>query len=157
MANTVDNTQSGIISTSNANATKTARGTTIVKAGQDMDKNAFLKILSAELSNQDPENTKDGTEYVSQMAQFSGLEQMANLNNTMRLTGSNSLIGETVSLDKVDPNGQQYSGVVKNVSKNGDTIKVNVVVGTQKDSDGNVVDKAQDFDLEDVVGIKKTS
>ncbi|MDI9219152.1 flagellar biosynthesis protein FlgD, partial [Clostridium tertium] len=35
-------------------ARATDRGTQIVKPGQDMDKNAFLTILSAELSNMDP-------------------------------------------------------------------------------------------------------
>ncbi|MCX7695801.1 MAG: hypothetical protein N2Z71_08875 [Caloramator sp.] len=48
-----------------------------------LDKNAFLKILTVQLSNQDPLNAKDNTEYVAQMAQFSALEQMQNLNSTM--------------------------------------------------------------------------
>lgn len=153
MASTVSSTQnqnSGI----DVNATKTDRGTRIVKAGEDMDKNAFLKILSAELSNQDPENSKDGTEYVSQMAQFTSLEQMANLNNTMRLTGANNLIGQTVVLNKADSDGKAYSGVVKSVSKSGSTVKVSVLVGTKKDSGGNTVDDIQDFDLDNVTSIK---
>ena len=133
-----------------ANATKTSRGTTIVKPGQDMDKNAFLKILSAELSNQDPQNAQDGTQYVAQMAQFSGLEQMANLNSTMRLTGANSLIGKQITLDKYDPNGNMYSGQVKSVIKNGDDIKLNVVVGKEKDSNGNLVDNIQEFSMDDI-------
>ena len=61
----------------------TSRGTTIVKKGQEMDQNSFLKILSAELTNQDPTTAKDGTEFVAQMAQFASLEQMTNLNSTM--------------------------------------------------------------------------
>lgn len=48
-----------------------------------LDKNAFLKILTVQLSNQDPLNAKDNTEYIAQMAQFSSLEQMQNLNSTM--------------------------------------------------------------------------
>lgn len=85
-------TTSNFKKANDANATKTARGTAIVKTGQDMDKNAFFKILAAELSNQDPDNAKDGTEYVSQMAQFSALEQMVNLNSSTKFTGAVSLI-----------------------------------------------------------------
>lgn len=47
------------------------------------DKNMFLKILSAELAHPDPLNTKDSTEYISQLAQFSSLEQAQNLNISM--------------------------------------------------------------------------
>lgn len=148
---------STVSSSIDVNATQTSRGTKIVKEGQDMDKDAFLRILSAELSNQDPDNTKDSSEYVSQMAQFTSLEQMANLNSTMRLTGANNLIGETVTLDKADSNGQAYSGVVKSVTKNGSTVKVSVLVGTKKDSSGNTVDDLQDFDLDDVASIKNNS
>lgn len=159
MATTVSSTdtQSLLDKINQANSTQTSRGTTIVKAGQDMDKNAFLKILSAELSNQDPENAKDGTEYVAQMAQFAGLEQMANLNSSTRLTGANSLIGKEVTLKKYDENGNLYSGQVKNVVKNGDEIKINVAVGKEKDSNGNIVDKCQEFSVDDVTGIQDAS
>lgn len=140
-----------------ANATKTARGTKIVKAGQDMDRNAFLRILSAELSNQDPQNAKDGTEYVAQMAQFAGLEQMANLNSTMRVTSANGLIGKIVSLRKLDDNGKLYSGEVKDIIKDGDSVKVDVAVGKEKDKDGNIVDTIKEFAIEDVIGITNNS
>lgn len=159
LATTVSSTdtQSLLEKINQANATKTSRGTRIVKTGEDMDKNAFLKILSAELSNQDPQNAKDGTEFVAQMAQFAGLEQMANLNSSMRLTGANSLIGKEVTLRKYDDNGNLYSGQVKNVVKNGDEIKINVAVGKEKDANGNIVDKYEEFSLNDVTQIKETS
>ena len=37
--------------------------------------NTFLKLLVAQLKNQDPLNPQDGTQFVAQLAQFSGLEQ----------------------------------------------------------------------------------
>ncbi|KZL94142.1 flagellar hook assembly protein FlgD [Clostridium magnum] len=159
MATTVSSTdtQSLLEKINQANATKTSRGTRIVKTGEDMDKNAFLKILSAELSNQDPQNAKDGTEFVAQMAQFAGLEQMANLNSSIRLTGANSLIGKEVTLRKYDQSGNLYSGQVKNVVKSGDEIKINVAVGKEKDANGNIVDKYEEFSLNDVTQIKETS
>jgi flagellar basal-body rod modification protein FlgD len=159
VATTVDNTsnQTLLEKINQADTTKTSRGTRIVKPGEEMDKNAFLKILSAELSNQDPNNAKDGTEYVAQMAQFAGLEQMANLNSNTKMTGANSLIGKVVTLKKYDDNGILYSGQVKNISKNGDEIKVNVAVGKEKDKDGNIVDKYKEFNVDDVSGIEDAS
>ncbi|WP_258921671.1 flagellar hook capping FlgD N-terminal domain-containing protein [Heyndrickxia coagulans] len=55
----------------------TASGTRT--GSKTLDKNAFLKILIAQLQNQDPTNPMDDTQFVSQMAQFSSLEQMTNL------------------------------------------------------------------------------
>ncbi|MCP5119820.1 MAG: hypothetical protein GY953_54170 [bacterium] len=44
--------------------------------GSDVDKQMFLQLLVAQIKNQDPLNPADSMEYVSQMAQFSSLEQM---------------------------------------------------------------------------------
>ena len=59
----------------------TDRGTKIVPKNQNggaMDKNAFLKILAAQLSHLDPSQNQDSSAYVSQMAQFASMEQMQN-------------------------------------------------------------------------------
>ena len=37
--------------------------------------NTFLKLLVTQLKNQDPSKPQDGTQFVAQLAQFSGLEQ----------------------------------------------------------------------------------
>lgn len=131
--------------------TQTSKGTKIIKPGEELDKNAFLRILSAELANQDPTNAKDGTEFVSQMAQFTGLEQMANLNSNMRFTGASSLIGKVVMVNRVDENGNLYFGKVTGVSKDGNNIKLNVTVGVEKDENGELVPVIRQFNVEDVV------
>jgi len=141
-----------MIDTVAASQTATERGTKIVKKGQEMDKNAFLRILTAELTNQDPMNAKDSTAYVSQLAQFSSLEQMANLNSTMTFTSASSLVGKTVALDSYDDYGKQYGGTVNNVSKVGDNVTVTVNVAKYK-GDEIVGYEDKDFNFKEVSDI----
>ncbi|MCR3757829.1 flagellar hook assembly protein FlgD [Clostridium felsineum] len=116
---------------------KTADGTKIVRdTGNTLGQDAFLKILIAEMSHQDPTSQQDSTQYIAQLAQFSSLEQMTNLNRTMTFSGASSLMGGTVTLKQYDDNGVPYRGEVEKVTKDGDNIQVYVKL---IDSDGNFV------------------
>lgn len=112
----------------NNNGSATDRGTKIVQKGDDLDKNAFLKILAAQLSNQDPTQNVDSTQYVSQMAQFTSMEQMNNLNNTMSNYAMQNLVGKGATVKLLDPNGMPYTGVIKSVNQDssGTTISLEV-------------------------------
>jgi|SRR5579863_996108 len=44
----------------------------------------FLQLLVTQLRNQDPTNPVDGTQFVTQLAQFSELEQMINMNSSLQ-------------------------------------------------------------------------
>jgi len=44
----------------------------------------FLQLLVTQLQNQDPTNPVDGTQFVAQLAQFSELEQMINVNTNLQ-------------------------------------------------------------------------
>ncbi|OIJ13161.1 flagellar hook assembly protein FlgD [Anaerobacillus alkalilacustris] len=57
------------------NERKTGQGT--------LDQDAFLKILITQLQNQDPSNPMEDKEFISQMANFSSLEQMTQMNKTL--------------------------------------------------------------------------
>ena len=54
---------------------KTENGTTIVSGNDNSDKDLFLKLLVAQMKNQDPFNSQDPTQYITQLAQFNMLEQ----------------------------------------------------------------------------------
>jgi flagellar basal-body rod modification protein FlgD len=48
------------------------------------DKETFLKLLVTQIRNQDPLNPTDSTQFVTQLAQFSELEQMTNVNTNLQ-------------------------------------------------------------------------
>ena len=48
------------------------------------DKATFLKLLVTQIRNQDPLNPQDSTQFVTQLAQFSELEQMTEVSATLQ-------------------------------------------------------------------------
>lgn len=48
-----------------------------------LDKNAFLKLLSSQLQNQDPFKPVDQKKFAADMAQFAQLEQLTNMNSKL--------------------------------------------------------------------------
>jgi flagellar basal-body rod modification protein FlgD len=52
--------------------------------GNILGKDDFLNMLIAQLQNQDPLNPADGTEFTAQLAQFSSLEQLSNINDSLK-------------------------------------------------------------------------
>ena len=52
---------------------------------KELDKDAFLSLLITQLQNQDPLNPTDSVEFTAQLAQFSSLEQLGNVNENLEL------------------------------------------------------------------------
>ncbi len=106
----------GVSSTQGVDA---ASGTSA--SNQTLGKDDFLKLLVAQLQNQDPMNQQDDAQFIAQMAQFSSVEQLQNISTAMdamslrsALTEGSSLIGKNVT--GTDPTTQQpVSGVVTGV------------------------------------------
>lgn len=64
--------------------------------GNEMGYDQFLQILCAEMQYQDPLNPTSNTEYVAQMATFTQVESMLNMQNTMQNQSANDLVGKFV-------------------------------------------------------------
>lgn len=58
------------------------------------------------MGNQDPLEPTSNTEFVSQYAQFSALEQMQNMSATLELSRASTLVGQTVSVNTTDSTGK---------------------------------------------------
>ena len=63
-----------------------------------LDKNDFLKILITQLTHQDPTQPMDDKEFVAQMAQFSSLEQMTNMTDSLSKVSDLLARSQAVSL-----------------------------------------------------------
>lgn len=80
----------------------------------------FLKLLVTQLTNQDPLNPQKDLEFISQMVQFSVLEQnkamqttIANMENSQQVVQANSIIGRQVEL--MNPDLSPVIGTVESV------------------------------------------
>jgi flagellar basal-body rod modification protein FlgD len=73
----------GVSSTINATGTATSSATQAVPPGGKMGKDEFMRMLVAQLKNQDPLNPLQGEQMAAQLAQFSQLEQLENINTTL--------------------------------------------------------------------------
>lgn len=118
----------------------TDRGTLITRSVGEMDKNSFLRVMVSQMKNQDPTQNQDSSALVTQMAQFTSMEQLANLNDTMTTNSYQSLIGKGVTMNVADNYGNAYTGIVKGVSKENGAWYLSVLVN----ENGNNVYKVFD-------------
>lgn len=72
----------------------------------EMDKDAFLQLLVAQMKYQDPLQPTSNTEYISQYAQFSQVEQMQNMAGSMDLQRASSLVGQEVYIKTTTSSGE---------------------------------------------------
>ncbi len=69
------------------------------ESGGSLDKDAFLQLLVTQMQYQDPLEPTDNTEYISQLATFSSLEEMQNMTSSMDKQRASGLVGQYVYLE----------------------------------------------------------
>lgn len=92
-------------------AASKAKGISSASSSSSLSVDQFLSLLAAQLSNQDVLNPTQDTEFVAQMAQFTSLQALENLNQYSSYQYGNSLIGKKVSVARFDETGKYIEDI----------------------------------------------
>jgi len=127
-----------------------------MKNSSSLGKDDFMKLLIQQMKNQDPMNPVDGTQFAAQLAQFSSLEQLQNLNNSMTSsinanylltqsinnTLSSTLIGKAVKIGGagLSNTGQDSVQLGYKLTTSASSVKVNIY-----DENGTLVKTLDDL------------
>ena len=89
-----------------------------------MGQEDFIKLLTTQMSNQDPMNPISDTSQIAQLAQFSSLQSMNSLLTNSQLESASNLIGKNVTLN--DSTDGTVSGTVDSALLNSGKVYVTV-------------------------------
>ncbi len=109
----------------NTSAVRASGTTAVANQSATLDKDGFLKLFVAQMQHQDPSSPQDPNEGVTQMTQFSMLEQMTNMASdnakiasSLQTSSAVGLIGRTVTYIGAD--GVTQTGMVERVATSTD-------------------------------------
>jgi len=148
MATAFDSTLSslGIPTTASAAAAAQTAAASASGSSQTLDQSDFLKLMTAQMQNQDPFNPVDNTQMIAQMAQFSSVAGISQMNTTLqaiadKLNGTTpsdamAYVGRTVLTEGDTAYGRTSGGIAGAVELDGDATDVNVTIA---DGSGKVL------------------
>lgn len=125
-------------------AASTSQAAAAMKQATGMNKDDFLKLFVTQLQNQDPLNPQDGTQFITQLAQLTQVEQAYNTNTNLQSLlsqGNNagtlaavSLIGKEVEApgSQVELSSGSATAVNYNLNRNATTVTVSILDSTGK-------------------------
>lgn len=141
-----------------------------------MGKDDFLKLMLTQMRNQDPLNPMESAEFAAQLAQFTSVEQLMNLNDAMKTsldanyllsqsinnTLAATLIGKEAKLDTTEFKylGQEEQTLGYNLSTNAKSVTIKIydesgaLVKTIENVSGNAGDNKLSWDFTDNKGDK---
>ncbi|ADL43214.1 flagellar hook capping protein [Caldicellulosiruptor obsidiansis OB47] len=119
---------------SSTNSSNSKQGLAVSSEKNILGKQEFLNLLVTQLRYQDPLKPMEDKEFVAQLAQFSALEQMQNLNQSFELLKAQSMIGRYIVATSTQDGLKQIEGRVDSIRVDGSKVflKVN---GTEVLSD----------------------
>lgn len=156
--NTVPDGMSGLeqSSASGESPASTPSSSSALSGDMQMGRQEFLKLLMTQMKNQDPMNPMKGQEFAAQLAQFSSVEQLMNINESLTSQQSQSqqlaeslknstaagLIGKSVRAagDSLQLKGQDTADIPFTLERRAKKVRVTI-----SDAAGNPV-RTMDFD-----------
>ena len=112
------------------------------QTSHELGKDDFLKLLVTQLQNQDPTSPMENTEFISQMAQFSSLEQMTNMSNSFGKLASYITSSEAAST------------LGKRVELNiGDTTTMGMVEGITRGENPQILVNGMYFSMDKIAAV----
>ena len=144
------------LAASDSPAANNSTATSTKKSASSLGIADFMKLLAAQMANQDPMNPTDNTEFISQMAQFSSLSAMQTLTTTAasQLSATNTLIGL---------NDLQYASsligktVTVQYTKEDKTIGTDVGIVDSVNDDNKISINGYSYDLSSVTKVASSS
>ncbi|MCR5403337.1 MAG: hypothetical protein K6E91_05870, partial [Butyrivibrio sp.] len=120
------------------------------------DKDAFMQILVAQMKYQDPMEPTSNTEYISQYATFTQVEQLSNMASAMSMSRASEMVGKTVVISEAVEGGgtKDTQGVVDFVTYQGNKAYLNIdgvnyniddVTQVLDENYTNAIDLVEDF------------
>lgn len=134
------------VSTFGAARAATGTGSTTSSSNGELDKQAFLDLLVAQLRNQDPSSPMDSSQLMAQTTQLTTMEKLVELSDTsresfglqMRMAAA-SLVGQQVTWTDADGaghtgtvSGVSYAGTVPTVTVGDTTVALDAVSSVSK-------------------------
>lgn len=144
ISTTMDSTLDAIGVRRSGSATGAATTASTTKKSDTLDQSAFLKLLTAQLKNQDPFSPMDNTQMVAQMAQFSSVAGISEMNTTLsamaaKMNGTTkadamSYVGKTVLTPGTTAYGRTSGGIAGAVELDQAATNVSVTISDAQGS-----------------------